>query len=87
VDDDIDPTNLSEVMWAISTRVQASENVVILKGLQGHVLDPSLRKEIRSDGMIIDTTKPIDRPFPKRGEVPKDVLERVRLNNFISDKR
>lgn len=86
VDEDIDPTNLKEVMWAVSTRVQASENIVLLKGLQGHVLDPSLRQEIRSDGMIIDATKPIDRPFPKRGEVPKEVLERVKLEEFI-DKR
>jgi len=83
VDDDIDPTNLQEVMWAIATRVQASEDVVILKGLQGHVLDPSLRHEVRSDGMIIDATKPIDRPFPKRGEVPREVLGKVRLEDYI----
>jgi 2,5-furandicarboxylate decarboxylase 1 len=83
VDDDIDPANLKEVMWAIATRVQASENVVILKGLQGHVLDPSVRHEIRSDGMIIDATKPIDRPFPKRGEVPVDVLEKIKLEDYI----
>lgn len=83
VDDDIDPANLQEVMWAIATRVQASENVVILKGLQGHVLDPSVRHEVRSDGMIIDATKPIDRPFPKRGEVPSEVLEKIKLKDYI----
>ncbi len=83
VDEDIDPANLQEVMWAIATRVQASENVVILKGLQGHVLDPSVRHEIRSDGMIIDATKPIDRPFPKRGEVPMEVLEKIKLEDYI----
>ena len=55
----------------------------ILKGLQGHVLDPSVRHEVRSDGMIIDATKPIDRPFPKRGEVPKEVLERIKLEDYI----
>lgn len=83
VDDDIDPTNLKQVMWAVSTRVQASEDVVILKGLQGQVLDPSLRHEIRSDGMIIDATKPIDRPFPKCGEVPAEVLEKIKLEDYI----
>jgi 2,5-furandicarboxylate decarboxylase 1 len=86
VDDDIDPTNLQEVMWAIATRVQASENVVVLKGLQGHVLDPSIRHEIRSDGMIIDATKPIDRPFPKRGEIPKEILEKIRLEDYIKNR-
>lgn len=84
VDEDINPANLQEVMWAIATRVQASENVVILKGLQGHVLDPSVRHEIRSDGMIIDATKPIDRPFPKRGEVPGEVLQRIRLEDYLN---
>ena len=83
VDDDIDPASLQEVMWAVATRVQASENVVILKGLQGHVLDPSVRHEVRSDGMIIDATKPIDRPFPKRGEVPGEVLKKIRLEDYV----
>src|SRR4030042_3625170 len=87
VDDDINPATLQEVMWAVATRVQASENVVILKGLQGHVLDPSLRHEIRSAGMIIDATKPIDRPFPQRGEVPRDVLEKIRLEDYIKQRR
>lgn len=85
VDDDIDPCNLQEVMWAVATRVQASENVVILKGLQGHVLDPSIRDEIRSDGMIIDATKPIDRPFPKRGQVPEAVLQKIKLEDYIEN--
>jgi 2,5-furandicarboxylate decarboxylase 1 len=83
VDDDIDPANLQEVMWAVATRVQASEDVVILRGLQGHVLDPSLRHEIRSDGMVIDATKPIDRPFPRRGEVPAEVLRKIKLEDYI----
>jgi hypothetical protein len=33
--------------------------------------------------MIIDATKPIDRPFPKRGEVPSDILEKIRLEDYI----
>lgn len=86
VDEDIDPANLQEVMWAVATRVQASENVVILKGLQGHVLDPSVRHEIRSDGMIIDATKPVDRPFPKRGEVPQDILTKIKLEDYIKER-
>ena len=83
VDDDIDPTNIYQVMWAVATRVQASEDVVVLKGLQGQVLDPSLRHEIRTDGMIIDATKPIDRPYPRRGEVPPGVLEKIKLEDYI----
>ena len=83
VDEDIDPTNLKEVMWAISTRVQPETDVQNLKGLQGHVLDPSLSHEIKGSGMIIDATKPLDRPFPLRGLVPKGVLRKVSLKDYL----
>lgn len=84
VDEDIDPYNLKEVMWAVSTRVQPESNVQILKNLQGHVLDPSLRNEIKGSGIIIDATKPLDRPFPVRGRVPADVLSRISLKDYLS---
>jgi 2,5-furandicarboxylate decarboxylase 1 len=84
VDEDIDPYNLKEVMWAVSTRVQPERNVQILKNLQGHVLDPSLRNEIKGSGIIIDATKPLDRPFPVRGRVPADVLSRISLEEYLS---
>ncbi|MBN1103723.1 MAG: UbiD family decarboxylase, partial [Deltaproteobacteria bacterium] len=65
VDDDIDPEDKAEVMWALASRVQADADITVLKNLQGQVLDPSLRHEIKSSGMIIDATKPLDRPFPR----------------------
>ena len=58
VDDDIDPGNLRQVVWAVATRVQADRDVNILKGIQGQVLDPSLEHEIRGAGMIIDARGP-----------------------------
>jgi len=85
VDEDIDPTNLKEVMWAVSTRVQPETDVQNLKGLQGHVLDPSLRHEIKGSGMIIDATKPLDRPFPRRGLVPEEILRKVSLRDYLDE--
>jgi 2,5-furandicarboxylate decarboxylase 1 len=83
VDDDIDLTDPKEIMWAISTRVQPESDVQVLKNLQGHVLDPSLRSEIRGSGMVIDATKPLERPFPVKGQVPKDVLNRISLKDYL----
>lgn len=83
VDDDICPSNLKEVMWAVSTRVQADQNVHIITGIQGSVLDPSLREEIRGAAMVIDATKPLDRPFPRRGKVPEEILQKVLLDQYI----
>lgn len=83
VDEDIDPLNLKEVMWAVSTRVQPETDVQTLKNLQGQILDPSIRTEIKGSGMIIDATKPLDRPFPKRGRVPEKVLNKIRLTDYV----
>ena len=85
VDEDIDPTDLKQVMWALSTRVQPETDIQSLKGLQGHVLDPSLRHEIKGSGMIIDATKPLDRPFPRRGLVPEEALRKVSLKDYLDE--
>lgn len=84
VDEDIDLDNPKDVMWAVSTRVQPESDVQIMKNLQGHVLDPSLRSEIRGSGMIIDATKPVDRPFPVKGGVPEDVLSKIFLKDYLA---
>lgn len=78
VDEDIDPFNEEEVMWSVATRVQADEDVDILKNIKGNVLDPSLKGNILTAKMIIDATRPVDRPFAARIKVPADALDRTR---------
>jgi len=41
VDDDVDPTDWNEVMWALSTRCHPSEDIDILKKTWSTGLDPS----------------------------------------------
>jgi UbiD family decarboxylase len=84
VDEDIDPTDLKEVMWAVSTRVQPEVDLQVLTNLQGQVLDPSLRQEIRGSGMVIDATKPLNRPFPRKGEVPASVMDKIKLDDYVT---
>lgn len=83
VDDDVDPEDLTQVMWAFSSRVQADQDLSILRNLQGQVLDPSLRHEIKTSGMIIDATRPLDRPFPRRGEVPQELRQNLNLDDYL----
>ena len=78
VDGDIDPFNEEEVMWSVATRVQADEDVDILKNLKGSVLDPSLKGNILTAKIIIDATKSLARPFAERLKVPEEALERTR---------
>jgi UbiD family decarboxylase len=71
VDDDIDPSNLNEVLWAMCTRSDPAKQVQILTSYtQG--LDPRLSPEQKKSGdltmgrMLIDAC----RPFPWRDQFP-----------------
>jgi UbiD family decarboxylase len=82
VDEDIDPTNLQEVMWAMCTRVDATRDVDIIDGTWTSGLDPRLSPAQRASGeltmgrMLVDATK----PFAWRDEFPQ-------TNRFRPDQR
>ena len=85
VDDDVDITNLQEVIWAVSTRVQADTDIVVIPGVRGSSLDPSCGEE---EGVVtkmgIDATaKPSLSSFPKRNKVPREVLDRLNLEDYV----
>ena len=67
VDDDVDPSNLADVMWAVTTRSEPSENVDIIRDAWSSALDPRITPEARQAGrtshskMIIDACKPFER--------------------------
>lgn len=84
VDDDIDPYNEEEVLFAIATRFQADKDLTILKNVRGSMLDPSMDQLTTHSSMIIDATKPFGKPFPERVKVPQDVLDAIKIDNFIS---
>jgi UbiD family decarboxylase len=84
VDADIDVYNEEQVMWAMATRVQADQDVDIIKNAKGNTLDPSQTDDIMTTKMIIDATRPVQRPFAARVEVPKEALSKTRLEDFIS---
>ena len=86
VDEDIDPDNWREVEFALGTRFQPVEDLLILPGMTGIVLDPSISVEdpkvgaSRTSKVIIDATKPIHRPYAEECRPKPDVLERVLAN-------
>jgi UbiD family decarboxylase len=86
VDDDVDITNLQEVIWAVATRVQADTDILVIPGVRGSSLDPSCGEE---EGVVtkmgIDATaKPSLSAFPKRNKVPREVLDRLRLEDYVN---
>ena len=91
VDDDVDIHNDDEVLWAISTRVQADQDVLIVPRARSSVLDPSsygLESLFSGEGMVtkmgIDATRPIGKDFPKKVNVPQEVWNRIDPNDFLS---
>jgi UbiD family decarboxylase len=83
VDADVDVYREEEVLWALATRVQADEDVDIIKNVKGNTLDPSQRDDIMGAKMIIDATKPLNRPFEARIQIPAEAMRRVELANWI----
>jgi 4-hydroxy-3-polyprenylbenzoate decarboxylase len=82
VDDDVDPTDFNEVMWAMSTRCHPSEDIDILKKTWSTGLDPSqFEMERRSYGSkaLIDACKPHRhlKQFPQTTLLRREVYKRV----------
>src|SRR5439155_7414188 len=69
VDDDIDPTNLEDVMWAVCTRSDPGEDIEIMRKSWGSKADPLLRDHRRpyNTRAIIDAC----RPYEWIGEFPR----------------
>ena len=70
VDDDIDPFNINDVIWAMCTRVDAREDLEIIKGGWSSALDPMCYDydgDRRNTRTIIDACVPWSRKatFPK----------------------
>ncbi len=85
VDEDVDITNLQQVIWAVATRVQADKDIVIIPGVRGSSLDPSSGAEGVVTKMGIDATaKPSLASFPKRNKVPKEVMDRLKLEEYLN---
>jgi UbiD family decarboxylase len=60
VDSDIDPDNPVDVEWAIATRFQAGEDLILIRGVRGSTLDPSSDDGI-TDKLGIDATAPLNK--------------------------
>lgn len=85
VEDDIDVRNIEKVVWAVMTRSQPAEDVIIVPNLIEIALDPSGPRggasastgsadgspsELAASAMGIDATRPFGRAFPEIVKVP-----------------
>ncbi len=76
-DDDIDIGNPDEVEWAVTFRCQADKDVVVLSGLKGKHVDPSVRPWDLKPGELPTTSKfGIDATIPEG--IPAYRYERIK---------
>ena len=85
VDGDIDPFDEQSVMWAVATRVQADQDVDIIKNVKGNTLDPSQTDDIMTTKMIVDATRPVRRPTPERIRIPDEVMAKMQLEDYVDE--
>jgi 3-polyprenyl-4-hydroxybenzoate decarboxylase len=85
VDPDVDVSNPAELLWALSTRVNPQEDVVVIPGTHNHGMDASL-PELGATGtalwqrhgskMLIDATIP-----PPADQEARSKFERIKPHN------
>jgi 4-hydroxy-3-polyprenylbenzoate decarboxylase len=73
VDDDVDPSNLADVMWAVATRAEPSEDVDIVRNAWSSGLDPRIPVEKRKRGLTSNSKMIIDAciPFELLADYPR----------------
>lgn len=82
VDEEIDVFDEEQVLWAISNRFQADRDLVVIANAQGSELDPTAGAGGVNAKMGLDATKPLT-GFPPELKVPSEVMNRIRLEDFI----
>ena len=83
VDDDIDPTNFNDVIWAMCTRCDPRDQVDIIHGGWSSALDPmcyDTEDDRRNSRVVIDACIPFRRKktFPKVARSSKALDDRMR---------
>lgn len=84
VDDDVDIYSHDEVEWAIATRFQASQDLVVIPGAEGSVLDPSNNVRGVTDKMGLDATKPVGEQGQRFHKAVIPGFETVKIDKYIS---
>jgi 4-hydroxy-3-polyprenylbenzoate decarboxylase len=80
VDDDIDPTDIDQVIWAMCTRCDPAEDIDFIRRAWSGPLDPRLPKGVAwNSRALIDAC----RPFEMLGEFPPVVRASPELREKV----
>ncbi|MGI5224399.1 non-oxidative hydroxyarylic acid decarboxylases subunit C [Actinoallomurus sp. CA-142502] len=82
VDEDVDPFDLPQVMWALSTKVNPASDLVDLPAMSVLELDPGSEPPGITDKLIIDATTPV--PPDVRGSYGRPVTDLPETSQWIA---
>ncbi|HTS40929.1 MAG TPA: UbiD family decarboxylase [Xanthobacteraceae bacterium] len=73
VDDDVDPSNLADVMWAVTTRCEPAEQIDIVRNAWSSALDPRIPPDQKDAGVTSHSKAIIEacRPFGWKDNYPQ----------------
>lgn len=80
VDDVIDVFDESDVVWAVLVNVDPSRDVDMV-----HNIPRLFTTEMRTDKVVIDATRPLDKTIPEMNRVPQDALDRINLADYLKE--
>lgn len=83
VDDDVDIYSHDAVEWAVATRFQAGQDLVVIPGAAGSVLDPSNGLRGVTDKMGLDATRPVGEQGDKFNKAVIPGYEMVKIERYF----
>jgi 4-hydroxy-3-polyprenylbenzoate decarboxylase len=93
VDDDVDPMNLEEVMWAVSTRCEPAEDIEIMRKSWGSRVDPLLADPTApyNSRALIDACRPFEKmdTFPRVAQASPALVRQTvaKWKDLLADPR
>lgn len=79
VDQDIDPFDEEQVLWAINFQVEPRRDITLIENMRA----PNDPRALGSARVIIDATRPTHIAFPTRLRVPQAAMDRVKLDEWL----
>jgi 4-hydroxy-3-polyprenylbenzoate decarboxylase len=85
VDEDINPRDPEEVLWAIGTRGDPATTITLLEGFQSSVLDPRIPPERKARGDLTNSRAIINacKPYEWIKEFPRTNVASPELRNQV----
>jgi 2,5-furandicarboxylate decarboxylase 1 len=81
VDEDIDPFDETDVMWAVFTQTNPNRDVTVINNARAF-----FTTAMGNTKVIIDATRPTDIAFPEKIKIPQDAIERMKPEDWIDRK-